>query len=93
MPILPLALILVALAAPALAQTTQAPPAAIVTQDANGRTRVESLGPERYGSYVRRDAWGSYQGTATVTPYGDVILRDSRGRIEGTAKGPTDTRR
>jgi len=80
------------IAAPALAQTTQAP-AAIVTKDANGRTRVETLGPERYGGYVRRDSTGSYQGTATVTPYGDLILRDSRGRIEGMAKGPTDTRR
>jgi hypothetical protein len=86
-----LALFAFLIAAPALAQ--QAPPAAIVTRDTKGHTTVETLGPERYGSYVRRDAWGSYQGTATVTPYGDLILRDSRGRIEGTAPAPTSTRR
>jgi len=83
------ALILVMLSAPALAQ--QVPPV-IVTRDHQGRPQVETLGPERYGSFVRRDSAGTYQGTATVTPYGDVILRDSRGRMEGTAPAPTGRR-
>lgn len=83
-----LALILLALAAPALAQTTRAQPPVIVTRDHQGRPQVETLGPERYGSYVRRDGTGSYQGTATPNPYGGWIIRDSRGRIEGTAPAP-----
>lgn len=61
----------------------------IVRRDSQGRSQVESLGPDRYGSSVRRDSTGSYRGTATVTPYGDVILRDSRGRMEGIATQPS----
>lgn len=79
-----LAMITLLIAAPALAQ--QAPPAAIITRDVKGKTTVESLGPERYGAHVRRDAWGTYRGTAEVNRYGDVILRAPGGRVEGTAK-------